>query len=89
MLIWKDDGLDIYSSDANQIGNNLLENPLYKPFPGLLALVRKMLEEISGYGTYDFQITANNKTVVTKEAYWTTTGLHGRDWRLAIYRIVN
>jgi len=82
------DGLDIYSSDANQIGNNLLEAPLYKPFPSFLALVRRMVDERSGYGTYDFQVTASNKTIVTKEVYWTTTGLYGRDWRLAIYRIL-
>jgi len=63
--------------------------PLYKPFPGLLSLVRNMLDEGSGYGTHDFQFTANNKTVVTKEAYWTTAGLYGRNWGLAMYRILN
>jgi hypothetical protein len=88
IFVMQDDGLIIYSSDANQIGNNLLEDPLYKPFPGLLTLVRRMVDERSGYGTYEFQVTADNKTVVTKEAYWTTTRLHGRDWRLAIYRII-
>jgi hypothetical protein len=82
------DGLDVYSSDANQIGNNLLEDPLYKPFPSFLTLVKRMVAERSGYGTYDFQTTAANKTVVTKEIYWTTAGLYGRDWRLAIYRIM-
>jgi hypothetical protein len=88
IFVMQKDGLNIYSSDANQIGNNLLEDPLYKPFPGLLTLVRRMVDERSGYGTYEFQVTADNKTVVTKEAYWTTTGLHGRDWRLAIYRTI-
>ncbi len=48
-----------------------------------------MVDERSGYGTYDFQVTAKNKTVVTKEVYWITTGLYGRDWRLAIYRMLN
>lgn len=87
LFVMQKDGLDIYSSDANQIGNNLLESPLYKPFPSLLALVKRMVDERSGYGTYNFQVTAANRTVVTKEVYWTTAGLHGRDWRLAIYRI--
>jgi hypothetical protein len=88
IFVMQKDGLNVYSSDANQIGNNLLEDPLYKPFPSLLTLVRRMVDERSGYGTYDFQVTANNKTVVTKEVYWTTAGLYGRDWRLAIYRII-
>jgi hypothetical protein len=88
IFVMQKDGLDVYSSDANQIGNNLLEDPLYKPFPGFLTLVKRMVAERSGYGTYDFQTTAANKTVVTKEVYWTTAGLYGRDWRLAIYRIM-
>lgn len=88
IFVMQKDGLDVYSSDANQIGNNLLEDPLYKPFPGFLTLVKRMVDERSGYGTYDFQTTAANKTVVTKEVYWTTAGLYGRDWRLAIYRIM-
>jgi hypothetical protein len=88
IFVMQKDGLDIYSSDANQIGNNLLEESLYKPFPSFLTLVKRMVDERSGYGTYDFQVTATDKTVVTKEVYWTTTGLYGRDWRLAIYRIM-
>jgi hypothetical protein len=89
IFVMQKDGLDVYSSDANQIGNNLLENPLYKPFPSFLTLVGRMVNERSGYGIYNFQITANNKTIVTKEVYWTTAGVYGRDWRLAAYRILN
>ncbi len=33
IFVMQKDGLDVYSSDANQIGNNLLEDPLYKPSP--------------------------------------------------------
>ncbi len=88
LFVMQTDGLIVYSSDANQIGNNLLENPLYKPFPGLLTMVKRMLVEKSGYGNYDFQVTRSNKTVVTKELYWTTAGLYGREWRLAMYRIM-
>jgi hypothetical protein len=88
IFVMQTDGLIVYSSDSNQIGNNLLEDPLYKPFPSLLTLVKKMLVERSGYGNYDFQVTKSNKTVVTKELYWTTAGLYDREWRLAVYRIM-
>jgi hypothetical protein len=88
IFVMQTDGLIVYSSDSNQIGNNLLEDPLYKPFPSLLTLVKKMLVERSGYGNYDFQVTKSNKTVVTKELYWTTAGLYDRKWRLAVYRIM-
>jgi polar amino acid transport system substrate-binding protein len=88
IFVMQTDGLIVYSSDANQIGNNLLEDPLYKPFPSLLTLVKKMVAERSGYGNYDFQVTESNKTVVTKELYWTTVGLYDRELRLAVYRIM-
>lgn len=88
IFVMQTDGLIVYSSDANQIGNNLLKDPLYKPFPSLLTLVKKMVVRRSGYGNYDFQVTKSNKTVVTKELYWTTAGLYDREWRLAIYRII-
>jgi polar amino acid transport system substrate-binding protein len=82
------DGLITYDRDASQIGKNLFEDPLYKPFPSLLALGEKMIAERSGHGSYSFQFTEGNKTVVTKEVYWTTAGLYGREWRLSITRIM-
>jgi polar amino acid transport system substrate-binding protein len=82
------DGLIIYDRDASQIGKNLFEDPLYRPFPSLLALGHRMAAERSGHGSYSFQVTEGNESVVTKEVYWTTAGLHGREWRLAVARIV-
>jgi polar amino acid transport system substrate-binding protein len=82
------DGLIIYDKDASQIGKNLFEDPLYQPFQSLLALGEKMVAERSGHGSYSFQVTEGDKTIVTKDVYWTTAGLHGRDWRLAITRIM-
>lgn len=82
------DGLIIYDRDASQMGKNTFKNPLYKPFTNLLALGERIVAERAGHGSYDFLVTEGNKTVVTKEVYWTTAGLHGRDWRLAIIRIM-
>jgi polar amino acid transport system substrate-binding protein len=87
-FVMQTDGRDISSSDPNQIGNNLLTSHLYKPYPGLIAVARRMVDERSGYGTYEFQVNATDNEVVTKEIYWTTAGLYGRDWRLALYRIM-
>ncbi|NPV63709.1 MAG: cache domain-containing protein [Methanotrichaceae archaeon] len=88
IFVMQIDGRDIYSSDPNQIGNNLLTSALYQPYPGLIAVARRMVDERSGYGTYEFQVNATDNKVVTKEIYWTTAGLYGRDWRLALYRIM-
>lgn len=86
--IMQTDGLMIYDNDAGQIGKNIFEDPHYKPFTSLLTMAEKMVSERSGHGSYDFQITEGDTKVVTKEVYWTTAGLHGREWRLAITRIM-
>lgn len=86
--VMEPDGLIVYDRDASQIGKNLFEDPLYRPFQSLLTLGEKMVAERAGHGSYDFQVTEGNKTVVTKDVYWTTAGLHDKEWRLAITRIV-
>lgn len=83
------DGLIAYDRDSSQIGKYLFEDPLYKSFTSLLALGHTMVAERSGHGNYSFQVTEGNKTVVTKDVYWTTVGLHGKEWRLAITRIMS
>lgn len=82
------DGLIAYDRDASQIGKYLFEDPLYKPYPSLLDLGHRIAAERSGHGYYSFQVTEGNKRVVTKESYWTTAGLHGREWRLVVTKIM-
>jgi polar amino acid transport system substrate-binding protein len=82
------DGLIAYDRDTSQIGKNLFEDPLYKPYPSLLDLGHRIVAERSGHGYYSFQVTEGNKMVVTKESYWTTAGLHGREWRLVVTKIM-
>jgi polar amino acid transport system substrate-binding protein len=82
------DGLIAYDRDASQIGKYLFEDPIYKPYPSLLALGKKMIAARSGHGYYSFQVTEGNKRVVTKESYWTTAGLHGREWRLVVTKMM-
>lgn len=82
------DGLVAYDRDETQIGKNLFTDPLYKPFPSLLDLGKRITAERSGHGSYSFQVTQGNKKVVTKDTYWTTVSLHGREWRLVITKIM-
>jgi len=83
------DGLIAYDRDLSQIGKYLFSDLLYKSFTSLLALGHTMVAERSGHGNYSFQVTEGNKTVVTKDVYWTTVGLHGKEWRLAITKILS
>ncbi len=82
------DGLIAYDRDASQIGKYLFEDPLYKPYPSLLDLGHRIVAERSGHGYYSFQVTEGDKRIVTKESYWTTAGLHGREWRLIVTKIM-
>jgi len=82
------DGLIAYDRDASQIGKYLFVDPLYKTFPSLLDLGHRIAAERSGHGYYSFKVTEGNNRVVTKESYWTTAGLHGREWRLIVTKIV-
>ena len=81
------DGLIAYDRDESQIGKHLFEDPLYAPYPSLLALGKKMITDRSGHGSYSFQVTEGDKKVVTKDTYWTTVGLHDREWRLVVTKI--
>jgi hypothetical protein len=84
-LIQKD-GLVLYDPDPSQIGKMLFDDPIYQPYPQLLNLGRAMVQERSGIGAYVFLTKAHDKNV-TKEVYWTTVGLHGTEWRLAVTQI--
>jgi len=80
------DGLILYDSDSEEEGLMLFSDPLYQPYPSLLDIGIKMVEERSGTGSYYFLNRGHNQNV-TKEVYWTTVGLYGNEWRLAITHI--
>ena len=79
------DGLIIYETDHSQIGLNLFSDPLYKDYPELVDLGKKMVKESSGQGTYTFLINGT-QNVVRKEAAWRTLNFYGKDWILVAYQ---
>ena len=79
------DGRILYDPDPSEIGRMLFEDPLYKDYPSLLELGETMVKERSGKGSYYF-LREGLQGNVTKELYWTTVGLHGNEWRLAVVR---
>ena len=81
-------GLIAYDRDEGQIGKYLFEDPLYEPFPSLLDLGHRIASERAGHGYYSFQVAEGDERVVTKESVWTTVGLHGREWRLIVTKIL-
>lgn len=86
IMVMQKDGLIVYEPDTVQIGKNAFSDPLFKPFPDLIAFAGKISRERVGNGTYTF--TDGKGMNVTKEAMWTTVGIRGAEWRLVIIRAV-
>jgi basic membrane protein A len=83
IFLMQTDGLMIYDVDADQIGRNVFEDPLYQPFPELLALARKVAATKKGMGAYRFYQEGSGEPV-SKLAYWKTAGKLGTEWRIVI-----
>jgi tetratricopeptide (TPR) repeat protein len=81
------DGRIIYDKDKSLIGRNIITDELYKSYPQLLALGKNMAQEEKGNGSYEFFGRGFEK-VVKKDAYWTSTGLHGTQWRIVVIELV-
>lgn len=83
IFLMQKDGLMIYDLDTKQIGLNVFSDPLYKPFPQLRSLAKKVAAKREGIGSYLFYRDSKSKPV-KKVAYWKTVALHGTEWRLVI-----
>ncbi|TAN43344.1 MAG: hypothetical protein EPN25_00775 [Nitrospirae bacterium] len=81
------DGRILYDADKEEIGRMLFDDPLYKPFPQLIAVGAMAVKEMSGAGSYEFRQQGSEK-VVKKDAFWTTVGLHGIEWRLVVMHVI-
>ncbi|KAF1076159.1 hypothetical protein [Methanogenium sp. MK-MG] len=79
------DGRVLYDADPQKIGTKFFHESLHDAFPDISKFARHYAGNWSGYGTYAFYDTGFGR-VVQKEAYWTTIGMHGTEWRLIIIR---
>ncbi len=85
VTVMQKDGLSLYDSDPSQVGRILFDDPMYRPYPQLLALGKNVVAKRSGMGSYVFLNKQHDRNV-TKEVYWTSVGLHGNEWRLVVSR---
>jgi hypothetical protein len=85
--VMQTDGLILYDPDVEEIGRNLFTDPLYQPFPELLALGAEIAANASGTGSYTF-LGRGMSAPVEKSASWVTVGLHGTDWRVVATQVV-
>ncbi|MBP1929961.1 polar amino acid transport system substrate-binding protein [Methanolinea mesophila] len=76
-------GRILYDPDPQEVGKETFNETLYAEYPGVLTFAREYAANRSGYATYSFYATGFG-AVVEKEAFWTTAGLHGAEWRIIV-----
>lgn len=86
VMVIQTDGRVLYDTDPAQIGKMTFEDPLYADYPDLLDVARRVAGE--RYGTAAYGFAADGGQAVQKEITWTTAGLHGVEWRVAVIRAV-
>ncbi len=76
------DGRVLYDMNSTYIGV-ALSDPMFWQFPELQELGKRMEQERTGYGTYEF-FDRDHKKFVRKGVYWTTLGNNGDEIRLVL-----
>jgi hypothetical protein len=76
------DGRILYDVHGEEIGRNLLSDPLYQD-PGLKEFFSRVVSEPSGTGVYRYW-DRDWERQVTKEAVWDTAGIDGAVWRVVL-----
>jgi hypothetical protein len=71
----------LYDQDSEEIGLNVITDPLYADFPELIAAAQRIDSEESGETTYSFYQTGTNNKVV-KKTYWKTFKLLDNQWKI-------
>jgi hypothetical protein len=84
-MVMQKDGLILYKTDPTQIGHNTFTDPLYKDYPEVIALGKRMIKEKEGEGFYSFT-TPGTKNVVKKRNVWKTVHFFNNDWIIAAYK---
>ena len=82
--VMQKDGLILYETDPTQAGLNLFTDPLYKDYPELIALGKRIIKEKEGIGLYSFLIHGT-KNVVKKRAVWKTAHFFNNNWIIVTY----
>jgi hypothetical protein len=85
VMFMQHDGVLLYDPDDDQIGRNTFTDPLYENFTEIKNLASRMVNESSGSGSYSFESDGED---VRKTVMWTTVGLLGAEWTVAVNRAV-
>ena len=81
--IMQPDGQILYDANHEEIGRNLFADPLYKPYPELQELGKRIAAEARGSGSYTF-LRQDMQAPVDKTADWRTFEFCGQPWRVVM-----
>lgn len=81
--VMQTDGWILYDPDPEELGRNVLTDDMYAQFTELVRLAKRMSQEPEGFGSYRFLGIGMDRPV-QKDCRWTTTALHGTQWRIAL-----
>jgi hypothetical protein len=85
--VMQKDGVIIYETDGTHLGSNLFHDPLYRNYPELISLGKRMTKEKNGTGFYPFPVHGSDK-VVKKAAAWKTIQFLNNHWIVVAFREV-
>jgi hypothetical protein len=81
MFVMEKGGVMIYDRDSTAIGQNLITDTLFKPFPELVAAAKLMDSMKTGETSYSYYQTGTT-IMIKKRAYWETFEMFGTEWRI-------
>lgn len=84
VIIVQKDGMTVYETNTDEIGRNILTNPLYDT-PEIHEAVQQVVEKPSGTTRYTFWNTQWSHQV-PRELTWITLKAENQEWRLGIIR---
>lgn len=76
-------GTIIYDQDPEEIGRNLVADPLYQSLPGLAHAVRSIAQRARGMTACSF-CGKDHAGGAAAHAWWDTASLFGRPWRIVL-----
>lgn len=71
----------LFDQDPEEIGLNVITDPVYADFPELIAAAELINDGESGQTSYSFYQTGTNIKVV-KETYWKTLHICDNEWKI-------
>ncbi|OPX66984.1 MAG: hypothetical protein A4E36_01809 [Methanoregulaceae archaeon PtaB.Bin009] len=84
-MVAQTNGRILYHTNPDLVGKETFNEATFADFPDILELAKQYSTNRSGYDTFTFYSIGSDK-IVQKETYWSTTSLHGTEWRVLIFR---